>query len=48
MDLEVSWTSTEAATQYRESFAIVRRTEADPAMLDKWFSAAHCIRGSDR
>lgn len=37
MGLNVSWTMTAAATEYRESLAIARQIEADPELRDKWF-----------
>jgi hypothetical protein len=37
MGLNVSWTMTAAAAQYRESLAIARQIESDPELRDKWF-----------
>lgn len=37
MGLNVSWTMTAAAAEYRESLAIARQIESDPALRDKWF-----------
>ncbi|WP_322092628.1 GIY-YIG nuclease family protein, partial [Paraburkholderia bannensis] len=37
MGLNVSWTMTAAAVEYRESQAIARQIEADPELRDKWF-----------
>ncbi|GJH12639.1 MULTISPECIES: GIY-YIG nuclease family protein [Caballeronia] len=37
MGLNVSWTMTAAAAEYRESLVIARQIEADPAQRDKWF-----------
>ncbi|MGG1947550.1 DUF4041 domain-containing protein [Trinickia sp. NRRL B-1857] len=37
MGLNVSWTMTAAAAQYRESLAIARQIESDPEQRDKWF-----------
>jgi hypothetical protein len=37
MGLNVSWTMTAAAAEYRESLAISRQIEADPELRDKWF-----------
>jgi len=37
MGLNVSWTMTAAAAQYRESLAIARHIETDPEQRDKWF-----------
>ncbi|MBB5466624.1 hypothetical protein OKW30_001331 [Paraburkholderia sp. Clong3] len=38
MGLNVSWTMTAAATEYRESLSIARQIEADPERRDRWFS----------
>jgi hypothetical protein len=35
--LNVAWTMTAAAVEYRESLAIERQIQADPALRDKWF-----------
>lgn len=37
MGLNVSWTMTATAAEYRESLAIARQIEADPERRDKWF-----------
>jgi Meiotically up-regulated gene 113 len=37
MGLNVSWTMTAAAVEYRESLAIARQIEADPERRDMWF-----------
>jgi hypothetical protein len=37
MGLNVSWTLTAAAAEYRESLAIARQIESDPKLRDKWF-----------
>ncbi|SAL55228.1 T5orf172 domain protein [Caballeronia peredens] len=37
MGLNVSWTMTAEAAEYRESLVIARQIEADPAQRDKWF-----------
>ena len=37
MGLNVSWTMTAAAAEYRESLAIERQIEADPERRDMWF-----------
>ncbi|NML35482.1 DUF4041 domain-containing protein [Paraburkholderia sp. G-4-1-8] len=50
MGLNVSWTMTAAAMEYRESLAIARRIEADPKRRDMWFRqqlAYEAALGSD-
>ncbi|SAK42546.1 T5orf172 domain protein [Caballeronia fortuita] len=37
MGLNVSWTMTAAAAEYRESLVIARQIEADPTQRDRWF-----------